>query len=389
MNVVESIHLYLTEGSSNKEYNIFLVSTDAGYLVNTTYGPRGNPRASGTKTDNPVDAAEASKIYSKLVATQRGKGYQSNSVDPVFTVNPDAGRVSGWRPALLSVAEEADLSGLLSNTFFAASEKIDGERRGVEVTDSAIMGMNRKGLYVPAPVHWGDTLSRLPVGTLVDGEHEHSNLFIFDCVRLGSEDLTSMKYADRVKIIRDAINKFKKPNCGVSVLETFTDAEQKLALLAKVRAANGEGLVFRNIGDSYQAGISNGSIKYILYETSTCVVTKINSGVHSVGLSMFDASGALEFVGNVTLPPSVSASLGDLVDVRYKHRFSGGSLYQPVFKRIRTDLDTSAATLTQIRRIKNKGLDYKESTDDSDEADSTVVLSTAQRAASSPRKMRA
>lgn len=379
-----SIHLFLTEGSSNKEYNVFLVSNENNYSVNFTYGPRGNPRSSGTKTASPLAMSDAKKIFDKLVAKKMSEGYASDSHGAPFTQNPDAGRISGWRPALLSVANDSALESLLRSPYHAASEKMDGERRAVEVQANGIRGMNRKGLYVPAPAHWEGALMQLPSGTLVDAEHVDSNLHIFDCVRFGSEDLTSQPYEDRVRIIRNAISFVARSNSGVSVLDAFTNPDDKRALLDKVKRSNGEGLVFRHIKDSYQAGITEGSIKYKLYESSTCIVSMVNSGVHSVGLSMYNSAGVLEFVGNVTLPPSVNAKAGDLLDVRYMHRFAGGSLYQPVYQRHRTDLEESSATLTQIKRIKIKG-----APSDLDDADpGASALCPAQKAASNPRKMR-
>jgi bifunctional non-homologous end joining protein LigD len=70
---------------------------------------------------------------------------------------------------------------------------------------------------------------------------------------------------------------------------------------------------------------------------------------------MTDGSGARMPVGNVTIPANHAVpNPGDLVEVRYMHMFDGGSLYQPVYKGVRTDIEVSAATISQVRRIKNK-----------------------------------
>ncbi len=64
-----------------------------------------------------------------------------------------------------------------------------------------------------------------------------------------------------------------------------------------------------------------------------------------VALFFYSHSG-----GNVTIPVSHEIpSLNALVDVEYLYAYRGGSIYQPVYRGQRTDLELSACTLSQLK----------------------------------------
>ena len=226
------------------------------------------------------------------------------------------------------------------------------------------------------PAAWLAVLGKLPIGTIVDAEHIGDELFIFDCPQFGQEDLRGIGYTRRHEWIRSAIADVLGSDSKslISVLPISSDPAVKRALLAAVTKAHGEGIVLRRAGGSYEAGLSDGSVKFKLDESATCIVSKVNSGVRSVALALLDSKGAYVAVGNVTIPVNhaVPAS-GELAEVRYMHRFEGGSLYQPVYTGKRTDLDPSAATLAQVKRIKLKSTVAAEG-DDVDEVPVSEVL---------------
>jgi cellulose synthase operon protein C len=67
MQVVRSVRLWMTEGSSDKLYEVDLIDleradVDARYLVNFRYGRRGTSLRDGTKTSSPVTRSNVSKI---------------------------------------------------------------------------------------------------------------------------------------------------------------------------------------------------------------------------------------------------------------------------------------------------------------------------------------
>ena len=369
---MNSISLYCTEGSANKEYHAEIVAKDDGFMVNFKYGPRGKALKGGTKTETPVALAAATKIYEKLVAEKTSKGYTPDVSGAAYTDTANAGRVSGWRPALLTSVDENQVQALLDSGDWVASEKKDGERRAVEVTADGIAGINRKGLYVDVPSAWLAVLGKLPIGTIVDAEHIGDELFVFDCPQFGQQDLRGIGYARRHEWIRSAVADVVGPDSKslITVLTISSNPTVKRALLAAVTKANGEGIALRRADGPYEAGVTPGSVKFKLVESATCIVSKVNSGVRSVALALLDAKGAHVAVGNVTIPANHAVpAAGELAEVRYMHRFEGGMLYQPVYTGKRTDLETSAATLAQVTRIKLKSTVAAEG----DDVDSDVV----------------
>lgn len=72
---MKNISLYFKEGSSDKEYHVQMVKSGKGVVVNFQYGRVGNALQTGTKTPEPVSEEEAEKIYNKLVAEKKRKGY--------------------------------------------------------------------------------------------------------------------------------------------------------------------------------------------------------------------------------------------------------------------------------------------------------------------------
>ena len=58
---------------------------------------------------------------------------------------------------------------------------------------------------------------------------------------------------------------------------------------------------------------------------------------------------ALTQVGAVTIATNQDIpAVGDLIDVKYLYAFEGGCLFQPTFKGVRTDLEPTAANVTQL-----------------------------------------
>lgn len=74
-----SISLFFQEGSSDKQYNISLEKEGTGFVVNFSYGRRGNCTNTGSKTAGPIPYQLALKIYQKLVREKMAKGYQPSA----------------------------------------------------------------------------------------------------------------------------------------------------------------------------------------------------------------------------------------------------------------------------------------------------------------------
>ena len=67
-----------TGGTSDKEYRARVVKQGSGFVVLFEYGRRGGTLQNGTKTLSPIDLAEATTIFDRLVAEKMRNGYQSS-----------------------------------------------------------------------------------------------------------------------------------------------------------------------------------------------------------------------------------------------------------------------------------------------------------------------
>ena len=143
-----AISLYFREGSSDKVYQAQIVPTgDDHYSVNFQYGRRGSTLQTGSKTAAPVDLAEAQKIFAKLVAEKKAKGYTEGEQGTPYAGGELANRRFAYSPQLLNFIDEPMLEHL-HNPDWVMQEKMDGVRQIVECRAGTITAGNRNGLTV-------------------------------------------------------------------------------------------------------------------------------------------------------------------------------------------------------------------------------------------------
>ena len=354
-----STTLYNTTAGSNKEYHVQVVASPcgSGFLVNTRHGPRGRATVLGTKTPAPVALEKALKLAARVVADKVSGGYTPDVGGVAFVDTPLAGRSSGWVAALLEPVEAfpESLEQLLLDDGWLACEKIDGERRAVEVTAEGVVGINRRGLWVSVPQPWTTALSQLPAGTVLDGEHVSDTFHIFDALQIGTTDLRGYGYSARVAALHSAFLAVDADAASrVSLVPVVAGERAKRDLLASVERAQGEGLVLRHRDSPYTPGRSPFARKHKLLESVSCVVSAHNEGRRSVRVSLQEA-GVLRDVGSVTIPVNHSLpAIGDVVEIRYLYLYESGSLFQPVYLGPRNDLVQADCTIDQVTRIKLK-----------------------------------
>jgi bifunctional non-homologous end joining protein LigD len=84
---------------------------------------------------------------------------------------------------------------------------------------------------------------------------------------------------------------------------------------------------------------------------------EVNVGRRSVKIGLLDSNrsnvskGQMMIpVGNVTIPPNYDVpAAGDVVEVEYLYAYKGGSIYQPVYRGKRTDIDINVCTTGQLK----------------------------------------
>jgi bifunctional non-homologous end joining protein LigD len=371
MNAIAKTSLYYSEGSSDKEYHAEIIEVAGGNVVNFRYGRRGASLTTGTKTSSPVDLAQAKKIYNKLVKEQTAKGYTPDVSGAAYQGTERAGLKSDFTPQLLNPITEDEAMRLIEDDRWVAQEKMDGERRAAHADGGGVFGINRKGLVVPLPQAIADELQLIAdsKGAIrVDGEIIGDILYVFDLHIHQGVRLHPEPWLKRMRLAISAL-----VDCQhVKALPAALTQRGKLSLWHKIKTAHGEGVVFKLVDSPVTAGRPNSGgdwLKFKFTESASCCVLEVNSGKRSVRIGLLDASKRPDAikgqpmtpVGNVTIPPNHDVpAAGEIVEVEYLYAYKGGSIYQPVYRGKRTDLDISACTTEQLK--------YKPEGRDDDEA---------------------
>lgn len=326
---MQSTTLYFKESSSDKVYQASLEQAPGGFVVNFAYGRRGATLTTGTKTTSPVDAVKAQKIYDKLVAGKKAKGYKEGADGTAFTTA--GSNDTGVRCQLLNFVDEAEVTRLIASPDWWAQPKKDGKRLLVKKAGADLTAINRKGLSVGAPQPILDSVAAVAGDCLIDGEAVGETLFAFDLI-----DAPDLPYSARLaRLEAMALSD------AVTVVETARTPAEKQAMVDRLLAEGAEGVVFKRHAAPYTAGRPNSGgtqVKFKFYAAVSALVTNVNAQ-RSVALAMLDGDKQVA-VGNVTIPANHEIpAVGAVVEVRYLYAYKGGSLYQPTYLGERDDVE--------------------------------------------------
>ena len=350
----EQISLYYTDGNSDKVYHTQLKPQDDGFIVTFQYGRRGSTLQAGTKTATPVTYDKAKKIYDKLVAEKKGKGYTEGKDGTPYQGTEKAGLLSGLVPQLLNVID--DPAEYINDDTFFAQEKKDGVRLMVyasQMLQHRVIGSNKKGLIVPLSKEIEDGILQFltdGVSSLtVDGEAIDDVYWIFDILELDGQNVRQLSAWDRyLTLLGMFAMTDKHPAIRFVQAEAFRDGKQ--LLFEELRLQRAEGLVFKKKTAPYVPGrpASGGNqLKWKFKASATCQVVGGKLGKRSVAIAVRDKSdvapeGTLVGVGNVTIPANAEIpAIGTLIEVEYLYAYQLGSLFQPVYKGLRPDQESA------------------------------------------------
>lgn len=347
--------LTFSSGSSHKEYNVAVVESGDGYLVNFSYGRIGSALATGTKTPSPVSREEAEKIASKLLKSKTSKGYTpSGEAAAIMTV--EASKEVVILPQLSNPIDTADAQALLASKNLIGQTKVDGERRLLIFKDGEVTGLNRKGTVVAVDPEVADTLrqvcSELCYDSLtVDGEDLGGEIYLFDVIEMNGNDLRDTPFSQRAKILAEIEDDFSQAHSSERAAKHFSFADSiplcsaaELNCFIETNAQQGEeGVILRVSTALYSAGRPNSggdSLKIKFTNDCQVLVTAINEGKRSVQMSVLTDAGDLRNVGSCTIPANANIPpVGSIINVGYLWCISAeGSLIQPVYQRARPDL---------------------------------------------------
>lgn len=348
----EQVHLTLTDGRSDKEYQAWLTQQDDGWHVEFAYGRRGSSLKTGRKTSEPVSIDAARSVLEKLVKSKESKGYARDGSGIAYLGTDLAERASGQPVQLLTPVDEEALASLMAADRYVAQEKFDGVRTLIEKSPDGVRAINKRGLYVGVSETIANAVAGLRATTcVIDGESIEGRLFAFDLLEDDGEALGDAPYHDRLQRLEALVGGHSGEALGV--VETASGTRDKHQLLERVRAQAGEGIVLKRIDAPHSAGRPNsgGPVrKFKLVETVSAIVTGRNATRRSVAVALLDEAGEQVQVGSVAVPPNQPIPEdGALVEVRYLYATSGNALFQPVYLGQREDITRVECTLKQLK----------------------------------------
>lgn len=353
--LIERADLFYKEGTSDKVYHATLEKSGGGYVVNYAYGRRGSALKTGTKTSSPLSQLKAREVFEKLVSSKTIKGYQYMSINGNPSKIPTVTQIK--QPVhqcnlLNPIYGLLDASVLIQDDEWVMQPKIDGVRFLLSISsNSVIESFNRKGIGVSCPTEISDSVRSAHlyyeggIGSfLIDGELVGEVYHVFDILEREDKDLRNLPLHQRLTCLNQLTDDLECDNIvRVSTYFSKNEKESAFKLLS-----NTEGVVFKHKNAEYTPGrpASGGSyLKYKFVETGSFIVNGINQK-RSVELKLVTG----DVIGNVTIPVNFEVpKVGDVVEVRYLYAYKNGSLYQPVYLGVRSDIDESECTKDQLK----------------------------------------
>jgi bifunctional non-homologous end joining protein LigD len=348
--VPEPVTLYYRDGRSDKVYQAAVEPQDDGYVVTFAYGRRGSTLHTGIKTNGPVDFETAKRSFDQLVREKLAKGYTFGPAGVPYRQTEQEGRHTGLLPQLLNLIDEEQTARLLANDLWGAQEKLDGRRILIEKAGDKLVAVNRKGLAIGLPVLLLLELSRLPGEFTLDGECVGERYHAFDLLALNGEDLRPLPLNRRLVALATLLTQTR--HVSVVLVPTAYTTLDKQRLHDELKAAGKEGIVLKLLDAAYAPGRPNSggpALKHKFTATLSAVVSKLNEQ-RSVEFRLLDEEG-WQVAGNVTIPPNREIpEVGQIIEIEYLYANpESGVLFQPVYLGVRSDLDQSECTFSQLK----------------------------------------
>jgi ATP-dependent DNA ligase len=359
---VTSETFYCQEGTADKVYTVELVEVDGGFQVRGIGGRRGGAMTVYDKTNAPVSREAAEKLYASVVKEKVGKGYQSGgSAAPIQAPAPAPKTQQSAPtplpdripPMLLNPITEGEAQALIENDDWLLQNKFDGVRVHLFREGDKVWGVSRTNKPVTLPMSVVNAARKFERDFIIDGELIGELFVCFDVLQDGALHLGR----ERCEFRAHHIIKMCAPTDWTGIISSPTayTKEEKRAFFQALFDRGAEGAVFKKKAAPYQPGRpSSGGVarKFKFWATASVIVTQQHGDKHSVEIKLYDGTQ----LGSVTLryesdpvPPP-----GTIIEVKYLYRGSeDGHLVQPVFLRIREDVEPEDCNAAQLQ-IKGK-----------------------------------
>jgi bifunctional non-homologous end joining protein LigD len=342
---MEKTSLYYKDSRSDKEYH---VSLSEG-TVTVQYGRRGNALTSLVKCEN-CTPDKALKVYNQLINEKKAKGYNEGSEGVAYSTPTDSNYV-GYKPQLLNEIDEDIANQLILNDDWLMQEKEDGRNIGVIFKDGKAIASNKKGLQISIPekiIH--DIEINIADDVTFCGELVGEVFKCWDAIDFSIKSGKS-PYIDRYLILQVLMGRMNSDN--IKITKTATTQREKIALFKEMKEKNAEGVVFKRKDSLYKAGRPNSGGDHLKFKfRATCSVIageQRKEGKRSVEMWLYDGPVRVN-VGSVTVYPNQEMpKIGQVLEIKYLYAYKGGSLFQPVLKEFRDDVEPDECTISQLK----------------------------------------
>lgn len=247
------------------------------------------------------------------------------------------------QPELLTETTPEQAARYIMDSRFGLQEKRDGVRLLIRRQSSRFEGWNKKGQPTAVPPTLISALNRLNVDEFVlDGEFERRHFFCWDLLSANGTDLSAYPYGERYKILQ-----VFRACPSVTVLPCWTAESDKERMVYEFRNQRAEGVVFKDLEAPYRAGRANQHFKLKFCRTATARVRGVDPVRDRLTLQMLDGTVWRRVCGLKV--PNGTVQAGQFVEVRYLYGTADKKLVQPVFLRIREDIDAEDCRFEQVK----------------------------------------
>lgn len=341
------VPLFVTQGSSDKEYHATLVPEVEGWSCRCWYGRRGSA-LKVTEKKVEVDFAVAWKAFREVVHEKVKEGYQLYIEGVEYQAGTNADQIEGVKVQLLT--ESSEIERLIEDDEYMMQEKFDGERRPIwRQKEGMVIGMNKNAFQVPLNRVLERAVQDLEVESVIlDGEDLGGQYAAFDLLEVNGEDLRELAAIERKQRLDELLLRGK--DAAWVPVRVAMNRQEKLEMIKELKSRRAEGVVFKKKDSQYKAGknLEGDQIKIKFYEECSVRVAGVNEK-RSVSVEVKEGDQWVG-IGNVTIGGAIEMpKRGSVIEVRYLYAYPGGSLYQPSYKSPRNDVSEDQCVKSQLK----------------------------------------
>lgn len=265
-------------------------------------------------------------------------------------------------PTLAEPLPKSKLEKRLDDDNIRGEVKLDGERLLVHVDNGIVTPVNRSGKVTTLPSReMARAFESLDTGAWAfDGEVIGQEFYIFDMPVAGTAISPASPFEDRRRTLEEFMSRWN-PGGGIHLISSFREAHEKRALMDRVLAHGGEGIMLKDIRAPYAAGLRTDRIQKVkFWKSAEVIITEIRiDGKDNANMTMLCADApdcphprcdGKVFVGSISTIGKGRVEVGDVFEVKFLYVVSKADprLYQPTIIRKRDDKAYSECTIDQL-----------------------------------------